>query len=370
MDFREEFETEWENYQLEQKEMISPTIAVLGISGAGKSSLINTVFGFEIAKVSDVEPLTSGFKLYRGSEYKKPINLIDSAGYEITQGGTYCNNIVRLVNEGIDGENIHVLWYCIPITNKRVEEMDTDNIKALCSSGNIRGRLCVVFTKCDQDNEDGSIAAAFKKKIRTICGEDIKCFETSSSDEMDDQLQLEELISWSASVIDDEDLRVRFISSQMQNLEAKKAAVSTVIKTAAAASAAIGITPIPFSDAALLVPVQVRMITKIIDIYGVSSLASISTALVGDVIITQIGKSVATGILKMIPVVGSLIGGAVNATVAASITTALGYAMSELCYQNVNKYMRGEDVAWDHIFDKDMVVDLVTGFMNKKSELE
>ena len=41
-------------------------------------------------------------------------------------------------------------------------------------------------------------------------------------------------------------------------------------------------------------------------------------------VVSMLGKAVAGNILKMIPGAGSIIGGAVNATVASSITYALG----------------------------------------------
>ena len=94
----------------------------------------------------------------------------------------------------------------------------------------------------------------------------------------------------------------------MKDLDAKRNYAAKIIGTSTAAAAAVGITPIPFSDAALLVPVQVTMLRKIIDIYGVSNLVNISTAVIGDVIITNLGKSIVSSVLKMIPIVGQIAG--------------------------------------------------------------
>ena len=97
------------------------------------------------------------------------------------------------------------------------------------------------------------------------------------------------------------------------------------------------------------------MVGRIIDLYGVSDLASISKGIIGDVVISQIGKSISASILKMIPIVGQIVGSIVNAGVAASITGILGTAISRICYTNVKKYMNGESVDWTMAFSADMI---------------
>lgn len=59
--FEENMNAAWEKYQSEKKNELYPNIMLLGISGAGKSSLINAIFKRDLAKVSNVKPETKGY---------------------------------------------------------------------------------------------------------------------------------------------------------------------------------------------------------------------------------------------------------------------------------------------------------------------
>lgn len=356
--FQDKVQSEWEKYQRNRKNELYPNIMLLGASGVGKSSLINTVFGGQFAPVSDVEPETKGYcTVYKGRQYGSTVNLIDTAGYELGKGDSYYNAIHQVISCGIGEEGpVHIIWYCISVTNERVQEMDFDVLRRLMGEPDIRKRVCIVFTKCDEDSDDGFKAAALRSALAENIGFSVPTFETSKVSGC--ELQLPELIQWSADAIDDEDLRKNFVAAQMSDLEAKRKTAAQIIAVSATAAAGIGATPIPFSDAVLLVPVQVGMMGKIIDVYGISSLARISTALVSDVVISQLGKSMVSGLLKMIPVVGSVVGGIVNAGVASTLTGAMGFAASEICYQNLKKALSGQQVFWDDLFTSDDFINL------------
>ncbi|WP_414839748.1 YcjF family protein [Carnobacterium sp. TMP28] len=87
----------------------------------------------------------------------------------------------------------------------------------------------------------------------------------------------------------------------------------------------IGFSPIPFSDAFLLVPVQLTMMARLHKIFGQSWSESLGKSLSKELIIVGLGRSAVGNILKFIPVVGSVAGAAINATVASTITESLGW---------------------------------------------
>ncbi|MFT9456063.1 MAG: GTPase [Liquorilactobacillus hordei] len=100
-----------------------------------------------------------------------------------------------------------------------------------------------------------------------------------------------------------------------------------VIHTASVA-AATGASPIPFSDAAILIPVQTTMIAGIYHAYGKSlSSGAIKGALTATAV-AGLGKSAVGNLLKFIPGVGTVTGAIINGGVASTFTEAMGVAVA------------------------------------------
>lgn len=97
------------------------------------------------------------------------------------------------------------------------------------------------------------------------------------------------------------------------------------IHAASLTAAIIGCSPIPFSDAILLVPVQITMMARLHKIFGQSWTKSLAKSMSKELIVVGLGKSAVGNIMKIIPAVGTVAGAAVNATVASVITEALGW---------------------------------------------
>lgn len=103
----------------------------------------------------------------------------------------------------------------------------------------------------------------------------------------------------------------------------------------AASTTATGAVPIPFADAPLLIGQQVAMMIAINGVFEFDierdALTSLATAVIGVGGATVIGKTVASNLLKLIPGVGTVAGGAISAGTAGVITLALGKAYIEVC---------------------------------------
>jgi uncharacterized protein (DUF697 family) len=87
-------------------------------------------------------------------------------------------------------------------------------------------------------------------------------------------------------------------------LDIKKEQASKEVIAATAIAAAAAATPVPFSDAFTLVPIQVAMIAKISYTFGMDvskvALTTMVTSLIGAGGAVFVGRTIVTGLLKMI----------------------------------------------------------------------
>lgn len=102
-----------------------------------------------------------------------------------------------------------------------------------------------------------------------------------------------------------------------------------------ASTGATGAIPLPFADAPLLIGQQVAMMVAINSVFEFDidrdALASLAAAAIGVGGATVIGKTVVSNLLKFVPGVGTVAGGAISAGTAGIITLALGKAYIEVC---------------------------------------
>ena len=108
-----------------------------------------------------------------------------------------------------------------------------------------------------------------------------------------------------------------------------KTKCSYIIHTAAASAGAVGLSPIPGSDAPVILTIQVSMLIALGNTLQVPLTKHFATSLAKQ----QTGKLLAGKIDKTIPLFGSVVNGAV----AAGITETLGWDF-------VNKYIKQPNI--------------------------
>jgi uncharacterized protein (DUF697 family) len=163
---------------------------------------------------------------------------------------------------------------------------------------------------------------------------------------------LKELVSLTADLIPEGQQRA-FAAAQKISMDLKVSQANKVVALAATTAGAIGATPIPFSDAISIIPVQISMLAGISVAFGLkldeaflgSLVAGTFTASAG----TAAGKALVGSLLKMIPGVGSLAGGLISGAVAATVTTTFGTSyiavLRLLLEESPDKELSGEEVA-------------------------
>lgn len=98
-----------------------------------------------------------------------------------------------------------------------------------------------------------------------------------------------------------------------------------IIHSATGASAVAGLIPIPMSDAIPITVAQIGMIIKIGDLFDISLSEAAAKSIAGVALTQQAGS----GLLKMIPGVGTLIGGIISGSTAAALTEFLGWVVAD-----------------------------------------
>ena len=112
----------------------------------------------------------------------------------------------------------------------------------------------------------------------------------------------------------------------------KKKQCMAAIHTASVAAAAAGATPIPIADTIPISAAQVTMVVALGKIFDLTISNSVAKSVIGVGLAQGVGRTLASS-LKAIPGVGTIVGGAISAATAASLTEALGWVVADDFYR-------------------------------------
>ncbi|MGL5982559.1 MAG: GTPase [Cetobacterium sp.] len=333
-------EDEFENELKKSKKSLKKAkIMLIGGTGVGKSSLVNVVFGKNLAKVGHGVPTSRGIEKFEIPE--RDIIIYDSEGYEIGEDKLeyFNSNIIST----IETEGICTVWYCISTPNSRITDYDKEIIERI-KSYNIP--VHVVLTQADKSNP--TKAQQMKTTIKEECKVESFLVTTnyinilnSKTNKPYGYIELENLLKFTTENITDENIRFAFAREQKCSLEVKEQEAVRIVNQHVAGNVIVGFTPIPLSDAPLLLASQIAMISRLILIYELEEQESGIKGLVQAIgiqgLMQQGGKMAAKyalgQALKFIPGLGTAGGGIINGAVAATFTKTLGYTVSKICYK-------------------------------------
>lgn len=309
-------------------------LAVFGKTGVGKSTLINAIFGAEVAATGVGQPVTQGSHLYLARA--GALGLYDTKGIEI---GTSADQVLAEVRRLIDstrtataGEHIHAAYYCVRAGALRLEESEIGFIRGLHEAG------LPVFLVLTQVHRRGGVYRQehidFAQHIHDVglpihSGRPYLTMALPDSELGFEQHGLAELLDATYQKVP-EAAQAALAAAQRIDMELKRRTAKKVIGTAAGSAAAVGASPIPFSDAALLVPIQMTMMGSIARVYGVPLNSALAASVASTALATQAGKTLVTAALKFLPGVNYLVLG-VSAGVASAFTTSMGATWMRVC---------------------------------------
>lgn len=307
-----------------EKETGRINILIAGKTGVGKSTLINSVFRGNMAETGQGKPVTQATK-----EITKegiPVSIFDTRGLETKDYKETLAELEKFVsdrrNESDVNKQIHAAWVCITEDSRRVEDAEIELVNMLSKNMPVIG----VITKSRADN-------GFQAKVKELLSNARNVIRVRAIEETLDEgmtlpkMGLDKLIDLTEEVIP-EGRRNAFAAAQKASVKQKVSRAQAVIAASTATAVATGASPIPFSDAALLIPIEIGMLAGISKVFGLDLskglLGTLVSSMLGTSAATIGGKAIVTGILKCFPGIGTVAGAAISGATAGTLTTALG----------------------------------------------
>ncbi len=337
------------------KNLKNLNIIVAGKTGVGKSTLINYIFREQLAQTGIGRPVTQHIQMITKKDV--PLTIYDTKGLELGRDTQkeIKGEIIDKIKEGLyskdENKCIHCIWYCINTASDRIEEDEIEWIKEFTEDNkDIQVPLIIVLTKSFSKKKTKEFKDYIDSLNLPVCAiVPVLALDYEIEEEyIAKAYGGEELIEIMGELLGEE-LIPTLQNVQRAAVKQKVKYARGVVATTVTASFAEGFTPVPFADAALLVPTQVAMIASITVAFGLKVdkgiIASFITSILGTTGATLAGRSIVAGLFKLIPGAGTIIGGAISGGTAALITTALGEAYIRLMERMCLGEIKASDIS-------------------------
>ncbi|WP_300078739.1 GTPase [Propioniciclava sp.] len=338
-------------------------LGVFGKTGVGKSTLINAVFGEEVAATGVGAPITKDSHLYVGVHGS--LGLIDTRGIEI---GRDDKALVKEIKQFVSNQRklpvadqMHAAWYCVRALDRRFEEAEAELIRTLAD---LDVPVILVFTQVPvrdgQFHPDALALAAHVESLNLpiVAGRPFMTYAMRDQFTGQPAYGLMELVNATFLVVPDA-VHAALATAQRVDLDAKARQANKHIAASVAGAATAAAVPIPFSSAAILVPLQLGMMARIAQLYNVPFDRAAILAVASTSLATATGRQAATSLLELIPGAGQIAGGVINASVASGFTLAMGQAWLAVCQRAAAGKLDGingvlDSAAVKRLFDEEL----------------
>ena len=326
-----------------------PGIAILGKSGTGKSTLVNSIFGVNTTETGVGRPITQHYQRFP-KELTEDTNIIlfDSPGYEIAKWEKMLGETVTFLNEKsaykpnpddkkVD-EAVHLVWYILNAGNQRIEDFDSKVLETVMQLGI---PIVVVLSQCDRASPEEM------NELKKIIAIDLEKLSKSSGNLMQSEYPIQEvsikpnekpfglwdLVEISLSLLPPA-LSDGVIRAQTVNIKAKRPLAWSIILGQAITCFGVAFVPVPGASPFSIVACQIAGLMALVKLYNANEFFKSflgATSLTGQAVVTMLGAGVLDAVsntLLWIPGFGWA--GYGPASAAAGLVGALYIAASGL----------------------------------------
>lgn len=338
-------------------------VLILGTSGCGKSTLVNSIMEADEADTGIGERATKKIEIYQSDTL--PFRMIDTVGYEhgILGQLKIKNEIAKFCKEGVKTKDveklIHMIWFCIDGTAKRIEQDVLGYIKSVTGDWKNVPVIMVVtksYSSLEIDENTEMVRSAIEKynsrhkrntlNVKGIVPVVSKPYLINESVSVPPS-GIDQLIKKTAELTP---LARSIGAESIKGLDTKikSRTANMIITVATSAATVVGAVPMPVPDSAVLAPLQLFMMNQIAGVYEMQD--NVNTNKIINKVIevgatTLVGKKLLE-LLKKLPGLG-VTAAILNSAVAGVVTLAAG----EICNTVFQKAYLGEidanTIDWD-----------------------
>ena len=314
-------------------------VLVIGNSGVGKSTLINSVLGKEAAKTDwGTHGTTTKLEIYESESDQVPFRVIDTIGFEPNYlKERRAVNAVRkwsrdCARKGGENGRIDVIWFCVDGTRSKLFAEDIRRMTRAVSMWKTVPVIAVItksYSIPDREKNIEMIRKAFEgqKKIRNNLREIIPVVAqiyTINDTAYAPPDGIPQLID-ATNALMPEGSRAAAHDLAQFILNRKRVLAQSIVSAATAGAVVVGAVPLPVPDGVILTPTEVMEVNSLAKVYGIEGKAG-SKHFLNSIIeagtVGMVAKSI-INMLKAIPGV-NIAASVLNAIIAGVIVAVIG----------------------------------------------